>query len=74
MFGGMQKPRSRSRSCITVDLLTVSMTTYLVVLVFKLNITVMHGVKNDSHRLNDIVEYYGLPFEFLALAKALCID
>lgn len=54
--------------------MTITMNTYLVVLIFELDITVIHSIENDSHRLDDIVEYYGLPFEFLTLTKALCID
>ena len=47
---------------------------YLVVLVLEFDIAVVHGVENDSHRLDDVVEYYGLPFELLAFGEALRID
>ena len=51
-----------------------STTAYLVVLILEFDTAVMHRVENDSHGLDDVVEYYGLPFELLALAEALRVD
>ena len=48
-----------------------STTAYLVVLILEFDTAIVHRVKDDSHGLDDIVEYYGLPFKLLALAEAL---
>ena len=54
---------------------TVAITAaYLVVLVLEFDTAVVHDVENESHGLDDVVEYYGLPFELLAFGEALRID